>query len=79
MFSLPPEEMLVLVQQEHAERRHQVAQDALADAALRKRAWSWHWPDGLVGLWSAVRPRPEVHPSDAIWPALQDYPYPHTH
>jgi hypothetical protein len=76
MLSLPPEEVLALVNQEHAERRRQVAQDALADAALSNRAWSLRWPEGLVRLWSAIRTRPEVHPSDALWPALNDYPYP---
>ena len=61
MFSLPPEEMLALVKQEQAERRRQVAHDALVDSALGDRTWSWHWPDGLVRLWSAIRAsQPEV-------------------
>ena len=37
MLSLPPEQTLALIRQEHAELRRQAAQDALADAALRER------------------------------------------
>ena len=77
MLSLPPEQTLALIRQEHAELRRQAAQNALADAAPARGGWTWRWPAGLVRLWSAMRSRPEVHASDVVWPRLQDYPYSH--
>jgi hypothetical protein len=76
MLSLPPAETLALVNQEHAERRRQAAQDALADTARGDRRWSLSWPASLVRVWSAIRVRPEELPSDVVWPTLNDYPYP---
>jgi hypothetical protein len=71
MLSLPPGEILALIKQEHAERHREAANEALLNSGS-----GWHWPNAVVRLWHAIRTRPEVHPSDALWPTLNDYPCP---